>query len=165
MDSWQKLWSVLELLLPPVSFAIVSSLIIYGAFVALPARLRGRALIEPAAVDPENPAASSPVVSDFGLLLGPSYVFMTSCFGVALGILFTLIGGFHAAATGAAGTGDANLPASVASVLVAVLTVVGTLFIESGNIGLRKPTGAVAFLLSFVVTGLYWAALTHPTGL
>lgn len=151
MEHWLTLFNQLADLLPVLTFAVVCSAVIYFVFVVLPV---GGFLSQRST---EKVASTN---DDFGLLLGPSYVLMTSLFGVTLGIFFTLLGGFQAAGSVPASAGG-NLTASVAAAVAAVLTVVGTLFLEGGSVGLRRPVGAIGFLLCFVVTGLYWSRLIH----
>lgn len=81
----------------------------------------------------------------------PAYVYMTALVGAVLGMLLSLVGGF-----GAVKTGEDTLPGAILSIVVVVLAAAATLFSGQGRIELRRPLGAISFLLSLVLCGLYW---------
>ena len=140
-DVWTKLFDVLTNFVPLLVFSIVVSTITYVVFVVI---LRGNVI---------GANDQTPLNEEFGYLLGPSYVLMTSLFGTVFGILISVLGGFGSA--GASGSITASIVAGVGI----VVAVVGSLFVESGKIPLRRPVGAITFLLTFVVSGLYWGTI------
>lgn len=140
-DVWTKLFDVLTNFVPLLVFSIVVSTITYVVFVVI---LRGNVI---------GANDQTPLNEEFGYLLGPSYVLMTSLFGMVFGILISVLGGFGSA--GASGSITASIVAGVGI----VVAVVGSLFVESGKIPLRRPVGAITFLLTFVVSGLYWGTI------
>jgi hypothetical protein len=140
-DVWTKLFDVLTNFVPLLVFSIVVSTITYVVFVVI---LRGNVI---------GANDQTPLNEEFGYLLGPSYVLMTSLFGMVFGILISVLGGF-----GSAGA-NGSITASIVAGVGIVVAVVGSLFVESGKIPLRRPVGAITFLLTFVVSGLYWGTI------
>jgi len=140
-DVWTKLFDVLTNFVPLLVFSIVVSTITYVVFVVI---LRGNVI---------GANVQTPLNEEFGYLLGPSYVLMTSLFGTVFGILISVLGGF-----GSAGA-NGSITASIVAGVGIVVAVVGSLFVESGKIPLRRPVGAITFLLTFVVSGLYWGTI------
>jgi hypothetical protein len=140
-EVWNTLLVVLANFVPLLAFAVTISAITYVVFVVV---LRGKAV---------GAHDDTPLTEEFGYLLGPSYVFMTSLFGMVFGILISVLGGFSSASEGG------SITASVVAGVGVAVAVVGSLFVESGRIPLRRPVGAITFLLTFVVAGLYWGAI------
>ncbi|MDR3476057.1 MAG: hypothetical protein P4M09_30800 [Devosia sp.] len=87
---------------------------------------------------------------------------MASLFGMVLGALVKLAGGFSALTSAPASSSGGGLLGPIAALLVVVIGVGGSLFVDSSRIGLRRPIGAICFLTSFLVSGLYWQYL--PVG-
>jgi hypothetical protein len=85
------------------------------------------------------------------------FMLMASLFGTVLGFAVKLVGGF----TVAAGTGDVSkaLIAGVGTVLVAVFGIVASVFSETGTVSMKRPIGAISFLIMFLVSGFYWKFL------
>jgi hypothetical protein len=148
-DPWVTLLRVLNQFAPLVAFAISISVVIYFVFVVL---LGSKAKSKSLENGPANTLPAPQTAADFGQLLGPSYAVMASLFGLVFGILISLLGGFRAEANAG------SLTASVVAAVGLAIAVAGSLFVESGAIPLRRPIGAVAFLTTFVVAGLYWSA-------
>lgn len=142
LEVWADLGAVLTNFVPLLVFCAGISAVTYVVFVLI---LRGHVV--------GAPNDTTPVEEEFGYLLGPSYVFMTSLFGMVFGILISVLGGFNSAGEGG------SITASVVAGVGIVLAVVGSLFVESGKIPLRRPVGAITFLLTFVVAGLYWGTI------
>jgi hypothetical protein len=140
---WSSIFDVGAILSPIFATSLLLSLVIYLFFVTLvpsiiSVRKRQIKNLGPETngqADASTPASLTTNDNDFGDLAGFSYVVMTSLFGVVLG-----------------------------AVLAVSLGVVGTLFTDTGRIGLRKPIGAIAFLTSFLVSGFYWKLLQTSGG-
>jgi hypothetical protein len=161
LKPWTQLYEVIVLLSPLFVFSILSSLIIYLVFViVLPF---GAGLGQPHQGAPARPSndPAKPILTErndddeFGYLGSFSYLVLASLFGLVLGMLVKLIGGFSALERGSPNT----LIGAIGTVLVIVLGIVGGIFAESGRINLRKPVGAIAFLVSFLISGFYWKLL------
>jgi len=160
LHPWTQLGDVIILLAPLFVFSILSSVIIYLVFViAIPfcAGLGQRHQI----VIPNSPPEPAKAVSaenendGFGYLGTFSYLVLASLFGIVLGMLTKLVGGFSVLEKGSTN----SLIGAIGTVLVIVLGVVGSMFAESGPIGMKKPVGAIAFLVAFLISGFYWKLL------
>jgi hypothetical protein len=84
------------------------------------------------------------------------FILMASLFGTILGFAVKLVGGFTVA-TG--GDFSKAVIAGVATVLVAVFGIVASVFSETGTVSMKRPLGAVSFLIMFLVSGFYWKFL------
>jgi hypothetical protein len=165
---WSSIFDVGAILSPIFATSLLLSLVIYLFFFTLvpsiiSVRKRQIKNLGPETngqADASTPASLTTNDNDFGDLAGFSYVVMTSLFGVVLGMLANLLGGFVVIDAGA----PDKLIGAIGAVLAVSLGVVGTLFTDTGRIGLRKPIGAIAFLTSFLVSGFYWKLLQTSGG-
>jgi hypothetical protein len=151
LEPWAKLWSVMALLAPLITFSVLSSAAIYLLFYFF-IRSKDSIADKGGQVAATAPAAD---VYEFGTIGQCSYLVLTAFFGIALGMLIKLVGGFSALQKDSPNT----LAGAIITVLVIVLGVVGSLFAENGRIDARRPLGAISFLLSFLVSGFYWKLL------
>jgi hypothetical protein len=142
IQPWAGLGFVLWLTLPLVVFAIASALLLHLAFVALPPHLP-KWLTSDATTEATGSA---------------SYLVLTAVFGLSLGALVKLLGGFDKL-IGGGGASPTDVAGAIVSVIVLVLGTAGSLFGEDGKISLRRPVGGVSFLLSFLVSGFYFQYL------
>jgi len=143
---WDNFWAILDQFLPVIVLCVIISQLVYVIFVVLLGSRDRKAAA----------AAGLPPTDDYGALLGPSYALMSALFGSAFGILVSLMGGFRAAATASA---EGSLIAAVIAAVGLGIAVAGSLFLESGQISLRRPVGAITLLICFVISGLYWQSL------
>jgi|EndMetStandDraft_2_1072991.scaffolds.fasta_scaffold184740_1 hypothetical protein len=182
LQPWVRLYEVIGVLCPIFAFSLLLSVVVYLFFAVLfpwignganlsiqRTRLRSdtpNGSIQRADIDPQEkdnlvlqkPTAQpgGDAVEQFGYAGSFSYVLVASLFGVVLGMLVKLVGGFTALAS----TAPANtVVGAIGSIIVIALGVVGSLFADSGRIALRRPVGAIAFLVSFLVSGFYWQFL------
>ena len=160
---WSQLGDALAYLLPVIAITVVVWIVCYAAFVVvfpkwLTSRIvrgdDGTAAIVQSEVDKDPLNLTS-------YLAWPAYVFMTSLLGSVMGLLLGIIGAFSAPSTEA---GQNSLLGAVLSVVVVVMTAAATLFGQNDKIGLRRPLGAISFLLCMVTTGLYWGFVRAQAG-
>jgi hypothetical protein len=164
--TWAALANVTTALAPLLVSALVVAVAIYFVFVILVPRAV-RIGIAPAPVVPAQPPNAIPppappptVTPDelgLGAMSGISYLLVASIFGVIVGMLTNQIGGLEALLTEP--TADSFLK-GLASVVVLALGVIGGLFLDNSGVQQRRPLGALAFLVCFLVSGLYWPMIT-----
>ncbi len=142
IQPWAGLGIVLWLTLPLVVFAIGSAILLHLAFVVLPPYL-------PKALTMDGAAEATGNVT---------YLVLTAVFGLSLGALVKLLGGFDNL-VGSGGSSPTDIAGAIVSVIVLVLGTLGSLFGEEGKVSLRRPLGGVSFLLSFLVSGFYFQYL------
>jgi hypothetical protein len=170
LKPWTRLYEVIGVLGPVFLFSFVFSLLVYVLFVGVLPLLDWRARfgnLSSRRIEPETNQAGSDqsgsgdVDAQFGYAGSFTYVLVASLFGVVLGMLVKLVGGFTALASS---TPANTLVGAIGSALVIVVGVVAVLFADSGKIALRRPVGAIAFLVSFLVSGFYWQFLRGAVG-
>lgn len=150
---WFQFLDAIAFFLPILLIAAVVSVGVYVFFVVFFPGVKGAATEEPEAT-PGNQDKKPPAY--FGW---PSYIAMTAITGSVLGVLLSIVGGF-----GGTKAGEDTLPGTVLSVVVVVLAATSTLFGAGGKIALRRPLGAIAFLICFVLCGLYWKFIRAEFG-
>lgn len=152
-NSWATLWVVLQILAPLFLSAVVSAAIVYFAFNGFPK--------QGATVAGDGQPVDQQFDDSYGMLAGLSYAVMTSLFGVTLGALVKLLGGFAGIAEVAVGDSSSatSVFSAIAAVLIAALGIVASLLNGDGKISLRKPVGAATFLISFLISGFYFQYL------
>lgn len=163
LQPWTRLSEVLGVLLPLFTFSFLASVAIYFVFaVLLPwfaNSFNSKAASPRVQVSdsPANPPTEPVGDANLGYLGSFSYIFVTSLFGIVLGMLVKLLGGFTALATGNAP--PSSVIGAVGAVIVIIIGVAGSLFTDSDRIAVRRPAGAIGFLISFLVSGFYWQFL------
>lgn len=168
---WGELAGVLYYLFPVLAVAIGVSVLCHVIFIiALPwlVERKVKATLEAMKA---NVAAPSDAVVDTEELRGfvswPAFLFMTALLGSVSGVLLSLLGGLAAPIKDSA-TGDTSavsLFGATLSLVTAAVAAAVTLFGgDNDKVGLRKPLGAVSFLLCMLICGLYWSFVTAAGG-
>lgn len=142
IQPWMGLGIVVWITFPLLVFAIGSAIILHLTFVVVPPHL------------PKWLTASG----DSEATGSASYLMLTAVFGLSLGALVKLMGGFDEL-IGAGSATPTSVAGAIVSVIVLVLGTLGSLFGEEGKISLRRPLAGVSFLLSFLVSGFYFQYL------
>lgn len=153
LKPWEKIYEVLILLAPLFLFCLIfSSIVCIFIFLYQFSKVinssNARAEQEPETTSPSPNVGMFDSLDDFG------YIFMSSIFGGVIGLMIQLVGGFNVLSNT-----SSSVYVAISSTIVVVLGVVASLLSETGQISLRRPVGAIAFLGSFLVSGFYWQFL------
>ncbi|RYE09043.1 MAG: hypothetical protein EOP22_10610 [Hyphomicrobiales bacterium] len=148
INPWAGLGFVIWLTLPLVVFSLGSAIVLHLAFVVWPPHLPKWLLVGNSEVAKGN----------------ATYLVLTAMFGLSLGALVKLIGGFEEL-VGSGGDSPTDIAGAIVSVIVLVLGTVGSLFGAEGKGTLQRPLGGVSFLLSFLVSGFYFQYLILTRGM
>lgn len=162
---WSELFNVLYYLAPVFVVALVVAGLCYLVFIVALPKLVARRVEEATKALSVGDAALASQPADpielTGFVSWPVFVFMTAILGAVTGVLLSLLGGIAApvkeAADGAT-TSDVSLLGTTLSLVVAAAAAAVTLFGDNDKVGLRRPLGAIAFLLCMLICGLYWSA-------
>lgn len=170
LKPWDRLYEVIGVLSPIFIFSLLLSVVVYLVFALLLPWIGNKANLltrrtPPGSDAPKGsiPLLRNPIVQpgdnsegQFGYASSFSYVLVASLFGVVLGMLVKLVGGFTALTSNAPSN---TVLGAIGSIVIIALGVAGSLFADTGRIPLRRPVGAIAFLVSFLVSGFYWQFL------
>ena len=142
INPWLGMLFVIWLMLPLGLFALGVAVGLHFCFGILPPLLP--AWLVPARGDRDRTS--------------PSYLLLTAMFGVALGALIKLLGGFDRL-IGDAGGDAGTMVAGVVSILLLALGTLGTLLGQDGKLSLQRPLGAVSFLSTVLASAFYFQYL------